>query len=118
MYRPAAGLVLAAAAALAEPLARRRSLRLAGYALLIACAVATRARNRAWAEPVDTWRELARREPGAWQVRLQLAHSLREAGACAAALPEYAAALQLNPQLADARAGREACEAAARSPSR
>ena len=118
MYLPAAGLVLAAAAALAEPIARRRVLRLAGYALLTACVLATRARNHAWAEPLDAWRDLARREPAAWQIRLQLAEALREAGGCDAALAEYAAALQLNPQLADARAGREACERARRSPAR
>ena len=118
MYLPAAGLILAAAAALARPIARRYSVRLVGYAILVACALATRDRNRAWAEPVDAWRALARREPGAWQVRFQFAESLRESGACDQAIAEYSAALQLNPQLAAAEAGRSECAAAIRRPPR
>jgi protein O-mannosyl-transferase len=118
LYLPAVGLVLAAAAALARPIARRYTVRLVGYGVLIACALATARRNHAWSEPVDAWREAARREPRAWQVRFQFAESLRESGACDAAIAEYAAALRLNPRFADAAAGREACAAATRQPRR
>jgi hypothetical protein len=118
LYVPTAGLVLTAAALLARPIARRRVARLVGYGVLIACAIATGRRGDAWSDPVAAWRKAAALEPGAWQVRFEFAESLRESGACEAALEEYAAALRLRPAFAEAEAGREACAAATRQPRR
>jgi hypothetical protein len=110
LYLPAAGLLLAAASALARPLAARRSvLRGVGVVVIVMMAMLTRARNVVWSEPVGLWQEAVRRAPNAWQAHFQYAESLREAGDCERALPEYDAALRLNPHLVAAAAARASC---------
>lgn len=110
VYTAAPGLLLAAAAVWSGPLAARRTLRLAALAVVLILTGLTRARNAAWSEPIGLWQETTRRAPGAWQAHFEYAETLREAGRCDAAVPEYDAALRLNPGLDAASSARRFCE--------
>ena len=110
LYVPSLGLLLAAATALSRPLAMHRTVRLVALATVLVLAAVTRARNLAWSEPVRIWEEAVQRAPAAWQAHFEYGESLREAGKCDRALPEYDAALRLNPGLDAARAQRSVCE--------
>jgi tetratricopeptide (TPR) repeat protein len=86
----------------------------AGYALLLAgilglLSTATLARNHTWDSPVAIWRQAVTRAPGMWEPHYALGDALREAGDCAAAVPEYDAALRLYPTHRDARTNLGIC---------
>jgi len=99
MYLPAAGLLFAAAAALAAPLQRRPILGAPGTIVLAALALAAGARNRAFQDPVDLWRDVAARAPQSWQSHAEYAAALAEAGRCDEAKAESDAARRLNERL-------------------
>lgn len=70
--------------------------------VLAICVLLTIERNRVWQSPVAVWREAIAATPGAWQPHYALGDVLREASQCAAAVPEYEAALVLDPDNRDA----------------
>jgi hypothetical protein len=109
MYFAAQGLLLAAASALALPLATRRALRAVATAVLLGLIVVTYSRNRLWADPLALWEEAVQRSPGAWQARLGHAEQLRELHRCDRAVGEYGEVLRLYPEQPQARAGLAAC---------
>jgi sulfite exporter TauE/SafE len=108
-YVAAGGLLLAAASLVARPLATRRAARAVAVCVLVLLAVLTHARNAVWADPLRLWDESVRRSPEAWQAHLEYAESLREIGQCARAIPEYEAALRLNPHQPEAAARLRRC---------
>jgi len=59
-------------------------------------------RNRVWSDPVALWAEAAVHAEGMWEPHYALADSLREAGDCTAALPEYRKVAALHPTHRDA----------------
>jgi cytochrome c-type biogenesis protein CcmH/NrfG len=59
-------------------------------------------RNRVWSDPVALWTEATVHAEGMWEPHYALADSLREAGNCTAALPEYRAVVALRPAHRDA----------------
>jgi Tfp pilus assembly protein PilF len=109
LYPAATGLLVAAASALAAPLASRRAARaIATIAVTVLAAVAY-ARNTRWSDPMAMWEEAVGRSPAAWQAHLGYADLLREIDRCDRAAPEYREALRLYPDQPDARAGLAAC---------
>ena len=73
------------------------SIRLAvGVAVSILC-VLTVMRNRVWSDPITLWSAATLYAEGMWEPRYALADSLREAGQCAAAVPEYRKVVALRP---------------------
>lgn len=54
-------------------------------------------RNRVWADPVALWSEATLHAEGMWEPHYALADSLREAGQCAAAVPEYRKVVAIRP---------------------
>jgi len=73
------------------------SIRLAvGVAVSILC-VLTVMRNRVWSDPITLWSAATLHAEGMWEPRYALADSLREAGQCAAAVPEYRKVVALRP---------------------
>ena len=59
-------------------------------------------RNRVWSDPVTLWTEATVHAEGMWEPHYALADSLREAGDCTAALPEYRKVVALRPAHRDA----------------
>jgi len=66
---------------------------------VIACVLCllTVMRNRVWADPIALWTEATRSAEEMWEPHYALADSLREAGQCAAAVPEYRKVVALRP---------------------
>lgn len=110
VYVAAAGLLLAAGSALAEPLATRRIARAVAAVAVVVLLALTYRRNALWANPMDVWEEAVRRAPNAWQAHLGYAELLREIGRCDRATVEYREALRLYPGLPDAEAGLTGCK--------
>jgi protein O-mannosyl-transferase len=108
-YLASAGLFLAAASALAGPLASRRLVRAVALAAVVVLGIQTYQRNRLWSDPMKLWEESVQRSPDAWQARLGHADLLREIRRCDLAAPEYEAALALNPDEPEATAGLSRC---------
>jgi hypothetical protein len=108
-YLAAAGLLLAAASALAHPLASSRRARAIAVAGLVVFGASTVARTRVWADPLTQWKEAIDRAPGSWQAHLGYADALRELDQCGSARAEYLTVVQLYPANADARSGLERC---------
>jgi hypothetical protein len=108
-YLASAGLFLAAASALAGPLASRRLVRAVALAAVVVLGIQTYQRNRLWSDPMKLWEESVQRSPDAWQARLGHADLLREIRRCDLAAPEYEAALALNPDEPGATAGLSSC---------
>jgi protein O-mannosyl-transferase len=71
----------------------------AGLLVLFALTVM---RNRVWSDPVVLWTEATVHAEGMWEPHYALADSLREAGDCPAALPEYQRVVALHPAHRDA----------------
>jgi hypothetical protein len=109
VYVAGAGLLLAAASALALPLATRPLVRAVATAVLVLLAVQTYRRLVVWNEPMKLWHESVERSPDAWQARLGYAELLREVGRCDRARTEYETVLRLYPNHAGAKAGLDAC---------
>jgi len=70
--------------------------------LLVVCGTLTIRRNIVWDSPVSVWREARGVAPEMWQARYALGDALREAGDCPAALIEYQAVLEKQPQFREA----------------
>ena len=66
----------------------------------VLCAL-TVIRNRVWSDPIALWSEATLHAEGMWEPHYALADSLREAGQCAAAVPEYQKVVALRPQHRD-----------------
>jgi hypothetical protein len=79
--------------------AGRGSVFCAGLLVLFALTVM---RNRVWSDPVALWTEATVHAEGMWEPHYALADSLREAGDCPAALPEYQRVVALHPAHRDA----------------
>jgi hypothetical protein len=109
-YLAAAGLLLAAASALALPLATRPVIRAIATAVLVLLTVQTYRRLLVWRDPMTLWQESVERSPDAWQARLGYADLLREVGRCEQARAEYEAVLRLHPTHHGARVGLDACK--------
>ncbi|WP_248341115.1 tetratricopeptide repeat protein [Anaeromyxobacter paludicola] len=108
VYLPSAGLLAGAAAAAVLGVSRLRpAWRRAGAAALVAVvlalATATFLRNRTWSSAVSLWTDAAAKSPAKARARLNLGKALVEAGRPGDALPEYAAALRLDPGSPDLR---------------
>ena len=63
--------------------------------------VLTVTRIRVWSDPLTLWTEAVTRAPREWRGHLEFSEELKEAGHCDRAAEEVAAALRLNPHLAD-----------------
>jgi len=109
VYVAAAGLLLAAASAFAEPLAARRSARAIATITVVTLLVMTYRRNALWANPMDVWQEAVQRAPNAWQAHLGYGDLLREIQQCDRATAEYEQVLRLYPGQPGATAGLTAC---------
>ncbi len=110
LFMAMAGLAVAWTAKLA---ARGRAIPL-GYravfaAILAGLFVLTVQRNHVWASPVTLWTEATIRAPGMWEPHYALADSLRDAGDCARAIPEYEAVVQIAPTSRDAHTNLGIC---------
>jgi hypothetical protein len=101
VYLSGAGLILAALAAAAPYLAARRAPRIAATAVLAILVVLTTMRIRLWSDPLSLWTEAVTRAPSQWRGHLEFSEALKEAGQCDRAVEEVAAALRLNPHLAE-----------------
>ena len=108
-YLASAGLLLAAASVLARPLVSRRAARGVALGVVLLLGIQTYQRNRIWSDPLRLWEEAAHRSRDVWLAHLGYADLLREIGRCDRAVPEYEAALRLNPDEPDATAGLESC---------
>ena len=71
-------------------------------AVLLVLFALTVMRNRVWSDPVALWTEATVHAEGMWEPHYALADSLREAGDCPAALPEYQRVVTLHPAHRDA----------------
>lgn len=91
------------------PLTRK----LAFGAALAALFALTVLRNQVWASPVALWTEAAVHAEGMWEPHYALADSLREAGDCARAIPEYTKVVELAPTSRDAHTNLGICLAQA-----
>ena len=109
VYVAAAGLLLAAGSALAEPLATRRAARAVATVAVVALLVLTYRRNTLWANPMEVWQEAVQRAPNAWQAHLGYADLLREIQRCDRAKAEYEQVLRLYPGQPGATSGLTAC---------
>jgi hypothetical protein len=91
---------------LVAPRAASRALRAGSVAalgaLITVLCVLTVMRNRVWADAVSLWTESTVHAEGMWEPHYALADSLREAGNCAAAIPEYRTVVALRPAHRDA----------------
>jgi hypothetical protein len=109
VYVAAAGLLLAAGSAFAEPLATRRSARALATVAIVALLLVTYRRNPHWANPMEVWEEAVRRAPNAWQAHLGYGDLLREIRRCDQAVAEYEHVLRLYPGQSAALAGLAEC---------
>jgi len=111
VYLASAGVFIAVASALARATSGagaadkaivsrwRAGVFCAGLLVLFALTVM---RNRVWSDPVALWTEATVHAEGMWEPHYALADSLREAGDCPAALPEYQRVVALHPAHRDA----------------
>jgi Tfp pilus assembly protein PilF len=114
-YLASAGVIMALAGV--APSSRRLSTRelpgmFALAAVTVAClilAVLTVARNEVWADPVRLWREATKHAPGMWEPHYALADTLRSAGDCAGAIPEYETVVRMRPHHRDAHTNLGIC---------
>jgi cytochrome c-type biogenesis protein CcmH/NrfG len=101
VYLASAGMFMVAASLVQTwtSRARTRSLspRLAVAVVVPVLCVLTVMRHRVWADPIALWSEATRHAEGMWEPHYALADSLREAGQCAAAVPEYRKVVALRP---------------------
>jgi hypothetical protein len=109
LYLLVAILTIAAARAIRDLVIRYRLVRVAGVLAVAALLVITQRALVRWTDPVELWRQEVARSPDAWDAHLGYADALREASHCSDAAVEYRDALQLNPQLEDARRGLAVC---------
>jgi hypothetical protein len=78
-------------------------------AVVLTLSALTIARNAVWRSPVNVWREALAHAPDKWEPHYALGDALREAGACAAAIPEYEAVLRARDTHRDARTNLGIC---------
>ena len=113
VYLASAGLFMTAASILQRWMVQIRARsyypRLAIAAVLAVLCVLTVMRNRVWADPITLWSEATLRADSMWEPHYALADSLREAGQCAAAVPEYQKAVALRPAHRDAHTNLGIC---------
>ena len=112
-YLASAGLFMAAASiVLRRTIAMKvphYSPRLAVAVVVLVLCVLTMMRNRVWSDPIALWSEATVHAEGMWEPRYALADSLREAGQCAAAVPEYRKVVDLRPAHRDAHTNLGIC---------
>ncbi len=102
-YLPQIGLCFAAAWAVRELLPRRRPAALAGAAVLLACAAATRAELSAWQDPRVLYERTLREDPRNELFCNILGVDLAKRGDFAGAEGAFKRAIALAPSYADAR---------------
>lgn len=105
VYLASAGMFMIVAALVQAWTAQARtgliSPRLAVAVIACVLCILTVMRNRVWADPIGLWAEATRYAEGMWEPHYALADSLREAGQCAAAVPEYRKVVALRPSHRD-----------------
>lgn len=113
LYLASAGLFMAGASIVQRWVVPRRDWsiypRLAIAAVVAVFCVLTVMRNRVWADPVALWSEATLHAEGMWEPHYALADSLREAGQCTAAVPEYEKVVALRPSHRDAHTNLGIC---------
>ncbi len=67
-------------------------------AVLVLCAVLSYQRNQMWGSPIALWQDAVNKAPAKFRPRSQLAYWQREAGQCAQASEQYAAAATLEKE--------------------
>ena len=106
-------IVTAAAAAIAARLAQQRrpmhAYAVALVAIVGALAALTYTRNEVWRSPAQLWKEATVHAAGMWEPHYALADTLREAGDCTAAIPEYEVVVRLRPEHRDAQTNLGIC---------
>lgn len=117
VYLASAGIFIAVAASMGRwlerdpgpsPLVRRALAGAVCVVLTMLCAL-TVMRNRVWSNPVALWAEASLHAEGMWEPHYALADSLREAGDCGAAVPEYRKVVTLQPAHRDAHTNLGIC---------
>ncbi|HET8539351.1 MAG TPA: tetratricopeptide repeat protein [Anaeromyxobacter sp.] len=109
-YLPSVGFFVAAAVAIAAAARRAgdarapRAVFAAAAALALLLAVATRARNEVWRGEISLWSDAAAKSPGKARPHLNLGTALVEAGRLPEAIRPLRRAVELDPELAWARA--------------
>jgi len=105
VYLASAGLFMAVASIVQRRATRVRAPsyypRLAIAVVVTVLCALTVIRNRVWSDPIALWSEATLHAEGMWEPHYALADSLREAGQCAAAVPEYQKVVALRPQHRD-----------------
>ena len=105
VYLASAGLFMAGASFVQRWVVRGRDRsiepRFAIAAVVAVLCLLTVMRNRIWADPVSLWSEATLHAEDMWEPHYALADSLREAGQCAAAVPEYQKVVALRPSHRD-----------------
>jgi tetratricopeptide (TPR) repeat protein len=117
LYLGAAGLAIAVASGWALWQARwqwRPWARVAFTAATLALFSLTVARNRVWADEVGLWGDAAAKAPLTWMPNYAFAEALRRRDGCAAALPAYRRALELDPRSGSTLTNLGTCLAALR----
>jgi tetratricopeptide (TPR) repeat protein len=117
VYLASAGIFIAVAASMSRWLERdpgpsllvRRALAGAVCVVLTMLCALTVMRNRVWSSPVALWTEASLHAEGMWEPHYALADSLREAGDCRAAVPEYRKVVTLQPAHRDAHTNLGIC---------
>lgn len=87
----------------------QQSRRVAVALVLVVLSVLTIRRNQVWSDPVRLWTEATLHAEGMWEPRYALADSLREQGACDAAIAEYERVVAMRPAHRDAHTNLGIC---------
>lgn len=106
MYLPLAAVVVLIVVGAFAWLSRRVGAAAGKYVVVgsvvaaVALGVVGAARNRVYATPLATWRDVVAKRPENARAHYNLGHELQEAGSEAESLHEYERALELNPSFA------------------
>jgi hypothetical protein len=108
VYLPSVGFFVAVATGAAliwhrwSPMARTRNTVATGAVLAAVLAFATFERNKVWADEMTLWTDVAQKSPGKGRPRMNLALALSRCNEPDRAIAEYRAAIQADPELAEA----------------
>jgi cytochrome c-type biogenesis protein CcmH/NrfG len=117
VYLASAGIFIAVAACVRHWIERdpgpsrlfRRALAAGVCVVLTVLCALTVMRNRVWSDPVALWTEASLHAASMWEPHYALADSLREAGNCGAAVPEYQKVVTSQPAHRDAHTNLGIC---------
>lgn len=106
--------VIAVATLIAGQTTARGSIAAALAILVGAFSIATWERNQVWKDPVTLWQDAAQKAPLTWRAVVGWGQALRNEGDCAAAVPVYKRAIELQENDAGSRMNIGICMAMAK----